>query len=740
MRKQIKNGLAVTLAAAMVFGSAGCGRTKKEPKPMPKATANVDSGNTTASGKGSGQTDTPLVVASESFSKKFNPFSAETEADKQVVALTQVDLMSVDRAGRMVYHGIDGEYRSYQGEFFTYYGTCNLSVDYNEEAGETKYHITLRDDMSFSDGEKLTIDDVIFSMYVLCDTSYQGSQSLKDMPIKGLLNYRADSSKAEALSEKRLQKLIKKENGAFKKWLRKTGRSELISQVKHARDTELLNAARLYFGPKVKGSRKVSSISGIEKTGDYEMTITTRGYKKEMSAALRFPICALHYYGDVTKYHPEQGQFGFTKGDISAVLANESTPMGAGAYRYIKYESDIVYYTSNELYYKGCPSVAFLQLKDMKKILDETRSEIRKKQMEEADRKAPGKDSEEKPEPTVNPSAELMELTNGTVDVISGNFRGEQLDWITGTNESEDYSGKKVNTQFVGDGNYHYVGLHAGNLAVDGDKNSEQSLALRKAIATVVSAAKYRLKDETGNAVTMLNYPVASESWVSPKRSSETYELAFAKSPEGKTLYRTKDSTEKKEAKAKEAALAYLEQAGYTINGDKIQAKKGQKTKLVIAKMPEDIDRKDSMIDATKETLESLGFQVTIREDIADDEALQKALECGEADIWVGSRKIEDMDLPARYQAKADGNLFALESAFVEENMQKLQEYMSIAERKEAYAVFFRALLDEAVEIPVCEYNTAVFFSAERVDKETIPLKLSPYYSWINGVQKIKRD
>ena len=62
-----------------------------------------------------------------------------------------------------------------------------------------------------------------------------------------------------------------------------------------------------------------------------------------------------------------------------------------------------------------------MQLKDMKKILDETRSEISKKQMEEADRKAPGKDSEEKPEPTVNPSAELMELTNGTVDVIVDN-------------------------------------------------------------------------------------------------------------------------------------------------------------------------------------------------------------------------------------------------------------------------------------------------------------------------------
>ena len=101
-----------------------------------------------------------------------------------------------------------------------------------------------------------------------------------------------------------------------------------------------------------------------------------------------------------------------------------------------------------------------------------------------------------------------------------------------------------------------------------------------------------------------------------------------------------------------------------------------------------------------------------------------------------------DRDTLAEKYQNADAFLLTLkpEGIIGQTLPAKLQEYMSIAERKEAYAAFFRALLDEAVEIPVCEYNTAVFFSAERVDKETIPLKLSPYYSWINGVQKIKRD
>ena len=37
----------------------------------------------------------------------------------------------------------------------------------------TEYKIKIRNDMRFSDGEKVTIDDVIFSMYVFCDTSYR---------------------------------------------------------------------------------------------------------------------------------------------------------------------------------------------------------------------------------------------------------------------------------------------------------------------------------------------------------------------------------------------------------------------------------------------------------------------------------------------------------------------------------------------------------------------------------------
>ena len=52
------------------------------------------------------------------------------------------------------------------------------------------WEITLRDGVTFHDGKVVTIDDVIFSMYVLCDPTYDGSATLYSQPILGLEEYR----------------------------------------------------------------------------------------------------------------------------------------------------------------------------------------------------------------------------------------------------------------------------------------------------------------------------------------------------------------------------------------------------------------------------------------------------------------------------------------------------------------------------------------------------------------------
>jgi peptide/nickel transport system substrate-binding protein len=50
-------------------------------------------------------------------------------------------------------------------------------MDIQKDKDTTTYKIKIRDDIKFSDGEKLTIDDVIFNMYVYADPEYAGSST-----------------------------------------------------------------------------------------------------------------------------------------------------------------------------------------------------------------------------------------------------------------------------------------------------------------------------------------------------------------------------------------------------------------------------------------------------------------------------------------------------------------------------------------------------------------------------------
>ena len=93
----------------------------------------------------------------------------------------------------MILNGIEGETREYNGTDYTYHGTSDCVVTENDD-GTVTYDLKLRDDLKFSDGEPVTIDDVIFSMYVFLDPTYDGSATMYSTPIVGLEEYRNSMS------------------------------------------------------------------------------------------------------------------------------------------------------------------------------------------------------------------------------------------------------------------------------------------------------------------------------------------------------------------------------------------------------------------------------------------------------------------------------------------------------------------------------------------------------------------
>jgi len=138
--------------------------------------------------------DTPLVVAIETLSQKFSPFFGDTGYDLEIAGQTQINLLTTDRVGGIIFSAIEGETVPYNGTDYLYQGPADTSVVYDSATDTTKYTARLRVGMKFSDGEPVTADDIIFTYYTFLDPSYVGSTTLSSFDIVGLKDYQTQTT------------------------------------------------------------------------------------------------------------------------------------------------------------------------------------------------------------------------------------------------------------------------------------------------------------------------------------------------------------------------------------------------------------------------------------------------------------------------------------------------------------------------------------------------------------------
>ncbi|MBP3582713.1 MAG: hypothetical protein J6K44_01610, partial [Clostridia bacterium] len=174
------------------------------------------SGNGGSSSGGSGNsTPNALVIMSDALDGVFNPFFSTSAPDGNIVAMTQMSMLTTD---------IDAN-----GDVVVAFGDDEAVVvkdfekTYNKSTDRTTYTFVIKNGIKFSDGTPLTIEDVLFNMYVYLDPVYTGSSTMYSTDIVGLLKYRlqddsineeddsaTDSTATEAtrLVEQRIQELV----------------------------------------------------------------------------------------------------------------------------------------------------------------------------------------------------------------------------------------------------------------------------------------------------------------------------------------------------------------------------------------------------------------------------------------------------------------------------------------------------------------------------------------------------
>lgn len=118
--------------------------------------------------------NTELKIGVSDIKGQFNPFYCESEADKQIVAQTARPIQRVATDNTLVNHS--------GGISYEFLGDTDV-----------KYTVSIQNDMKFSDGTNITIDDVIFYYYFISDATYDGIYKdwyLND--IEGLKEYYFD--------------------------------------------------------------------------------------------------------------------------------------------------------------------------------------------------------------------------------------------------------------------------------------------------------------------------------------------------------------------------------------------------------------------------------------------------------------------------------------------------------------------------------------------------------------------
>lgn len=460
----------------------------------------------------------------------------------------------------------------------------------------------------------------------------------------------------------------------------------------------------------------IPNISGIRKVDDYTVEITTDGYEAPTIYQLfEGYLAPMHYYGDPEQYDYDNNMFGHPYNDLSIVEAKTNHPMGAGPYKFIRYENKVVYFEANGNYFNGEPVTKEVQYRE------------------------------------TNANEFVAALSAGTIDV--GDMSGSKSNYeeIASYNSNGDINGDVVNTIKVDNLGYGYIGMNADTMNVGGEPGSEASKNLRRGIATVFSVYRDTAYDSYyGEAASVINYPISNTSWAAPQKTDPDYKVAFSVDVDGNDIYTDDMDAEAKYAAALDAAVGFFKAAGYTFDeatGKFTAAPEGAKMSYEVMIGGDGTGDHPSFAVLTdaQAALAKIGIDIRIN-DPADGSVMWDALDAGKQEMWCAAwQSTIDPDMYQVYHSSgivgrggSDSNHYHIADPDLDEAIVLARQSDDQAYRKQVYKTALDIIVDWAVEIPAYQRQNATIYSSQRIVPESMLPDSTTFLMWDEAIDRIE--
>lgn len=794
MKKSFLKKLSLGLAAVMTVASlSACGKDNTS-----SDGANTETGASESTEVSTSTGADTLVVGKDTFGSKFSPFFATLAYDQDVSDMVSIGLLASDREGNIVMKGIEGETIAYNGTDYTYNGIADCDVTQNDD-GTVVYDFTLRDDIKFSDGEPLTADDVIFSMYVFADPTYDGVATFYTLPIKGMEDYRSgmDSLGNIILAAGRdntdFTTFTEDQMNAY--WAAVDEEGEKFAQdivdycvANYPDYLESVGNSEVALGMFAWGFGDVNDdgtvLTGAGTSTEYNIAdLTIADYWTELQAKYENDLVTMSeteaagddLFAMLNEDYPEFTQ-GITTGDSAANISGiEKTGDYSLRVTMDKFDAVAIYQLGvavAPLHYYGDTSkydydnnMFGFTKGDLSIVKDKTTQPLgagpyKFDSYENGVVTFTANENYYKGEPKIKTilfketpeSDKLTGVASGTFDISDPSMSVDVLKNIKNYNSNGEVTGDVLTTDLVDNLGYGYIGINANVVKVGDDKASEASKDLRKAFATIFAA--YRdtvINSYYGEMATVIQYPMSNTSWAAPKPADEGYQIAYSVDADGNSIYTADMTDEQKYEAALQASISFFKAAGYTFDeatGKFTAAPEGAEMtyEVIIPGGGTGDHPAFGILTAAKEALATIGITLQIN-DPSDSSVWNNALEANTAEMWAGAWDATvDPDMYQVYHSdNANGkgtnsNHYSIEDADLDEMIIAARNSADQSYRKATYKECLETILDWGVEIPTYQRQNAVVISTERVNVSTMTPDITTFWGWTNDIEKLEMN